>query len=130
MSLGVLDSINYTITGEEIKKTSWEEDYKKTLVKALRELQQKRLMEDPNIKKLKDRCKIASKNYQCPVCNTTGHDILQAAHVGTIIKIKINDIFDEYCNTLSFYKLFNKVIEEENKSIIQICCRKCNKACE
>ena len=129
MSLGVLDSINYTITGEDIKKTSWEQDNKKMLVKALRELQQKRLMEDPNIKKLKDSCKIASKNYQCPVCNTTGHDILQAAHVGTIIKIKINDIVDEY-STLPLYELCNKVIEEENKSIIQICCRKCNKACE
>tara|TARA_Y100000592_G_C5451452_1_gene308946 strand:+ start:968 stop:1351 length:384 start_codon:yes stop_codon:yes gene_type:complete len=125
-----LDSLDYTITGNTIKKTSWEQDAQKALVKALRELQQKRLMEDPTIKNLKETCKIAYKNYQCPVCSTTGHDILQAAHVGTIIKTKINDIVNKYFNTLSFNELLDKVIQEENNSIIQICCRKCNKQCE
>ena len=127
-----LDAFDYQITGEEIMKKSWEEFPEKVIAKALRELQQKRLMEDPKVKKMKNSCKIEEKNYHCPVCNISGHDSLQAAHVGTNIKTSINSIVEQYSDKLSYNlnKLIKMVIEEENNSIIQICCRKCNKDLE
>jgi hypothetical protein len=126
----ILFGEDYSIAGYHIKKTAWEQDEKKMLVKAFRELQQKRLMEDPTIKKLKASLKKGERNYLCPVCNEEGHDCLQAAHHGIKIITIISVIYDKYHNTHSFYQMLNKIIEEENKSYIVVCCRTCNKDLE
>ena len=124
-----LDSFDMVICGDEIK-CKWDNDKKELYRRALREMQQKRLMNNSHIKFLKNKCKISSKNFQCRLCKKTNIDHLEAAHIGKPIIITINKIIDKYIDELSFYELFLKVIEEEDKSLITIACKKCNKELE
>ena len=122
----------YEITGDNIHMPNWAIDEKKLTIKMLREGQQKRLMSDPDIKKKKNENKLSHKNYKCPLCETEGHDCLQAAHVGQPIMQVIKKIVEENWDITNgnFAKLFNIIIEYEKKYKIKVCCRKCNKSLE
>ena len=124
-----LDCFDMVICGNEIS-CKWDNDEKELTRRALREMQQKRLMNLPTIKKMKKQCQIAQNNYLCPICKTKNNDILQASHIGQPIIKKINNIVDRYIDTLDFYELYKKVIEEEDNSLITVACRKCNKDLE
>ena len=124
-----LDCFDMVICGNEIS-CKWDNDEKELTRRALREMQQKRLMNLPTIKKMKKQCQIAQNNYLCPICKTKNNEILQASHIWKPIIKYINDIVNRYIYTLSFYQLFNKVIEIEDTSLITIACRKCNKDLE
>ena len=124
-----LDYVDMVTSGYEIS-CKWDNDGIELTRRALREMQQKRVMNDPNIKSLKQQCQIGPKNYLCPICKTKNNDILQASHIGRPIIKYINDIVNRYYYTLSFYELFKKVIEEEDNSLIIVACRKCNKDLE
>jgi len=124
-----LDCFDMVVCGNEIS-CEWDSNKKELIRRALREMQQKRLMNNSIIKNLKKKCQIAPKNYLCPICKTKNNDILQASHIGQPIIKKINNIVDRYIDTLDFYELYKKVIEEEDNSLITVACRKCNKDLE
>ena len=124
-----IDCFDMTICGSEIS-CNLDNDKKNLYRRALREMQQKRLMNNHNIKNLKKKCKISTKNYMCPICKKKNNDILQASHIGEPIIKKINKIVDSYIDSLDFYELYQKVIEAENDSLIIVACRKCNKELE
>jgi Arc/MetJ-type ribon-helix-helix transcriptional regulator len=124
-----LDCFDMIVCGNEIY-CEWDSNKKELIRRALREMQQKRLMNNSIIKNLKKQCQIAPKNYLCPICKTKNNDILQASHIGQPIIKKINNIVDRYIDTLDFYELYKKVIEEEDNSLITVACRKCNKDLE
>lgn len=124
-----LDCFDMVVSGNEIS-CEWDSNKKELIRRALREMQQKRLMNNSIIKNLKKQCQIATKNYLCPICKTKNNDILQASHIGQPIIKKINNIVDRYIDTLDFYELYKKVIEEEDNSLITVACRKCNKDLE
>jgi len=123
------DCFSMVVCGNEIT-CAWDYNKKELYRRALREMQQKRIMNNTLVKNLKKKCQITPKNYLCPICKTDNHDILQASHIGEpIIKI-INDIIDTYIDSLDFNELYKKVIEEENNSLIIVACRSCNKKLE
>ena len=124
-----LDYFTMVVSGNEIF-CNWDNNKKELIRRALREMQQKRLMNNPIIKSLKKKCQIAPKKFLCPICKTKNNDILQASHIGEPIIKKINNIVDKYIDILDFYELYKKVIQEEEKSLIIVACRKCNKDLE
>ena len=124
-----IDCFDMVVCGNEIS-CKWDNDKKELYRRALREMQQKRLMNNPIIKSLKKKCMISPKNYICPICKNKNFDILQASHIGEPIINKINNIIDKYIDTHDFYDLYKKVIEEENDSQIIVACRGCNKNLE
>ena len=124
-----LDEFTFQLTGEEIN-CKWDKNKKELYRRALREMQQKRLMNSSLIKSLKKQCKQSNGMYRCPICKKKDNDILQASHIGEPIIKNINNIIDTYIDILDFYELYKKVIEEENNSLITIACRKCNKELE
>ena len=125
-----MDFLNYQFTGEDIQVRPWEKEQKTITIKAMRELQQKRIMENAITKKLKKKCFISNKNYKCPLCNTDGHNHLEAAHIGERGINIIQNIIEEYGINYPIWFLHEKLIEKENHSILQISCTKCNKLCE
>lgn len=122
----------YEIKGENIHMPNWVNDVEKLIIKLLREAQQKRLMGDPIVKKIKNLYKISQKNYKCPMCQTDGHYCLEAAHVGKPIMYGIRNIVAENWELTdgNIWKLLMMVIEYEKKYTIKICCKKCNKSLE
>ena len=122
----------YEIIGENIHMPKWVNDIEKLVIKLLREAQQKRLMGDPIVKKIKNQYKISQKNYKCPMCQTDGHHWLEAAHVGKPIMNVIRNIVAENWEHTdgNIWKLLIMVIEYEKKYTIKICCKKCNKSLE
>jgi UDP-2,3-diacylglucosamine pyrophosphatase LpxH len=123
------DCFNMVVLGNEIT-SKLDSDKKELYRRALREMQQKRLMNNQLIKSLKKKCEISSKNYLCPICKNRNNDILQASHIGEPIINKINYIVDTYIETCDFYELYKMVIQAENDSLIIVACRKCNKDLE
>ena len=124
-----VDCFEMVVVGEEVY-CEWDNNKKELTRRALREMQQKRLMNNHIIKSLKKKCEISPKNYLCPICKTKNNDILQASHIGEPIIKKINNIVDRYIDILGFYELYKKVIQEEDNSLITVACRKCNKDLE
>ena len=123
------ECFDMVICGNEIT-CKMDNDKKELYRRALREMQQKRLMNNPLIKSLKKKCEISHKNYLCPVCKNSNNDILQASHIGEPIIKKINHIVETYIDSHDFYELYQMVIAEENNSLVIIACRKCNKCLE
>ena len=123
------DCFDQVICGSEIT-CNYDNDKKTLYKKALREMQQKRLMNSTLIKNLKKKCRQPNNMYCCPICKKKDHDQLQASHIGEPIMKKIDYIIDTYIDSLDFYELYKKVITEEDNSLIIIACRKCNKELE
>ena len=124
-----VDYIDMVVCGYQVF-CKWDNNKKELYRRALREMQQKRLMNNPIIKSFKKKCKIAPNNYLCPLCKTKNNDHLEASHIGEPIIKKINNIVDMYIDTLDFYELYKKVIEQEDISLITVACKKCNKNLE
>ena len=108
----------YEIKGEYIHMPNWVNDVEKLIIKLLREAQQKRLMGDPIVKKIKNQYKISQKNYKCPMCQTDGHYCLEAAHVGKPIMYGIRNIVAENWERTdgNVWKLLMMVIEYEKNT--------------
>tara|TARA_B100001287_G_scaffold84774_1_gene70826 strand:+ start:2081 stop:2581 length:501 start_codon:yes stop_codon:yes gene_type:complete len=100
-------------------------------VKALREMQQKRIMEHPGVKSFKNKRKLSNGLYNCPVCNQHVKK-LDCAHVGYKIMVGIRKIVTENGKKLNWdtFEMFELVKNLEDESIIEICCATCNKNLE
>jgi hypothetical protein len=100
-------------------------------VRALREEQQKRIMNFPGVKRFKNSCKLSNGLYNCPICNKHSKK-LDCAHNGTKIINGIRKIVMENGERLNWdtFELFKLVKDIEDKSYITICCSACNKNLE
>jgi len=128
-----------TIKGNDIMGRRKVKDERETMYTALRELQQKRVMNDTGIKETKKKCIVyenGEKMYLCKNCDNTFKTpaCLHAAHIGITMSKKINEILDLHAKTqptnLNLFELDKAVIEIEKESNIVIVCRKCNKLFE
>ena len=123
-----LNSINEMVCQGTDLYVPWQNNPKAINIKALRELQQKRVMNSPNIKDLKRKCKRGNK-YLCIICKMEVN-YLQASHIGPPIMPRIRAIVERNPDTTPLYDLWLQVLEEEDKSlIIPVCCN-CNKELE
>jgi len=100
-------------------------------VKALREMQQKRIMGYPGVKSFKNECKLSNGLYNCRSCNQHVKK-LDCAHVGDKIMVGIRKIVTENGEKLNWdtFEMFGLVKNLEDGSSIVICCSKCNKSLE
>ena len=109
--------------------------YEKTdewrLVNALREANQKRIMNAPQIKRIKRRQEIRRegiKMWVCPRCDETVRR-LTAAHVGPRVILMIRDILKRH-PTRDFIFLDDAVRTAHRFVKLAVCCDKCNKDVE
>ena len=115
-------------SGYYVIGTNIYEKYNKTeqwqMKNALRELNQKTIMNDSETKKLKNKA-----NGVCPFCNVVARR-LTCAHVGTPVAKIIDEIMGEHYPQKSLNELFEILQTRQKKTIIVICCDICNKECE
>lgn len=104
------------------------------LFNALRELNQKRIKEDREIKKRKKKSKLltdigSSSRWKCPHCSKEVHR-LTSAHVGERASDIINKVLNENTNEKDI-DILDKKVQEAHKNVkIVVCCDKCNKRLE
>tara|TARA_B110000046_G_C12968553_1_gene387870 strand:+ start:817 stop:1350 length:534 start_codon:yes stop_codon:yes gene_type:complete len=109
---------------EYIKTIEWR------ILNALREANQKRIMNAPQIRHIKRRQEVrvnASKMWVCPRCNATVSR-LTAAHMGARASAIIRQTMDRYRSQLEdFLVLDNAVMVAHRFVKLAVCCDACNK---
>jgi len=121
----------FTLKGKDIndrynKSESWE------MKNALRELNQKRIKNDPIIKKKKNECRVKHKTglWECPNCKEEVNR-LTCAHIGTPVSNIIDKILlEEQYLDQKMSELYKALRSEHDDISIAICCDKCNKLLE
>jgi hypothetical protein len=116
---------NGYISGSDICRRSPHRTHRATYKNALRELNQKRIKDDPEVKNQKKQCA-----GECPYCKKTTYEPLQAAHVGKSASDIIDEVLDENPNENNMVILDTHVRTKHRTIFIAVCCRKCNKQFE
>lgn len=118
----------YALNGKELNK-----DYNKTplweIKNSLRESNQKRLKENPIIKKLKMECRINTERWGCPHCKKEVKR-LTCAHVGEPVCKIIDKILHEHYPQKNYVDLLSILRAKHDDISIVICCDECNKLLE
>jgi hypothetical protein len=109
-------------------------EYKKTsewrMLNALREANQKRIMNAPQIKQIKKRHEVivdGLKMWNCPRCCKTVKR-LTAAHVGPRVISIIHRVMQQYSAQFDDFLLLDNAVMHEHRNVrLAVCCDKCNK---
>ena len=98
-----------------------------TLKNTLRELMQKAVKNDPNIKQIK-----AQLSGFCPYCGTDGNQ-LHSARVGKSASDAIDAVLDEHPGVYDIFRL-NALVQSKHQTMLitpqAVCCSKCNRLFE
>jgi hypothetical protein len=119
----------HALNGKELNKQynkspSWE------MKNALRELNQKRIKNDPTIKKLKKECREqATEGWVCPHCKKEVRR-LTSAHVGEPVCKIIDRILEEHYPQKNLHELYSILRTKHDDIRIVVCCDECNKLLE
>lgn len=104
-------------------------EFRTILKAALREISQKRLKNDPFVKKLKKIYKEDTFSYKCPHCSKSCRH-LEASHIGIKKSEMIDDIINEYGENCGFKTLYYEILARHKNVGIAICCKNCNSSFE
>ena len=96
---------------------------------ALREMNQKRIKNDKNIKSIKRQHKLNKNAWSCPICKKHVHR-LTSAHCGTRVTTIIDNIINSHKKNQNIIFLDAKVQEAHKNIMIAVCCDSCNKNME
>jgi hypothetical protein len=120
----------YAINGKEINK-QYNKSKKYEMKNAMRELNQKRIKNNPTIIKLKKECRVkaTSSTWVCPHCKKEVSR-LTSAHKGEPVCKIIDRILDEHYPQKNLHELYNILRTKHEDITIVICCDKCNKLLE
>ena len=118
----------YALDGKDLN-IHFNKDERWVMKNALRELNQKRLKNNPVIKKLKQGCKVGEGLWVCGYCQKKVRR-LTSAHVGEPVCKIIDRILDEHFPQKTLSELYFILRREHNNIKIVICCDACNKLLE
>lgn len=96
---------------------------------ALRELNQKRIMNDAVVRRIKRRCAIRRGVWRCPRCQMTASR-LTAAHVGRPVSAIIDEVLRDNDNVTDVVVLDRAVQAAHADREVVVCCDPCNKSLE
>lgn len=119
----------YCVDGKKLNER-YNKDERWELKNALRELNQKRICRHPDVKKIKNGCRIVNtKKWKCPRCQKElGR--LTCAHVGEPVCKIIDRILNEHPKIKNLHHLYSILRLEHEGVIIAVCCDECNKSLE
>ena len=96
---------------------------------ALRELNQKRIMNDAVVRRIKRRCAVRRGVWQCPRCQMDASR-LTAAHVGRPVSAIIDEVLRDNRDVTDVVALDRAVQAAHVGKEVVVCCDACNKLLE
>ena len=116
----------YALNGADLNN-EYNNDSRWEMKNAMRELNQKRIKNNPTVMRLKRNCRInGTSNWRCPHCNKKVRR-LTAAHVGEQVSIIIDRILDEHFPQSNLTELLSILRDKHEDITIVVCCDECNK---
>jgi len=119
----------YALNGKKLN-TPYNKSHRWEMKNALRELNQKRIKNNPIITKLKKECWVKTTNlWVCPHCKKEVKR-LTCAHKGEPVCEIIDKILDEHYPQKNLHDLYSILRAKHDDIYIVICCDECNKLLE